>query len=342
MTPQNELHAQTNDRNNLLLSELRDRIAAAGCFAPAPRAYVIRIVLISLVYSAAFGGLLITSNGTIRLCLLVVVAFATVQAGFIAHDVGDGAVTQNRKLAVLLRHFLMSFISALSSSYFNHVHRAHHIRLHRGLGAAGHQLANVNPFEVHWLKRVFAWNGVVFAIATICLRGLTFKLESIRYVTQNWKTTRQDRVMMVLHAIVWLVIPIPVIGIANTALNYACVVLFGGLYIGTVLVLNHEGMSKVDGLGRLSLLDRTLASTRNLGQSWLSNVLLGGVNNHVEHHLFPQVPVVRLADARRIAESFWGEKGLSYTSTSCMSALASAFRYFCSITPETRVTQALS
>ena len=328
--------------NRMLLLELKQQIAAANCFAPASAAYLVRILLISFVYFAGYAGLFLSPNGFSQLGFAMVVALATVQAGFIAHDVGDGAVTRNPKAAFLLRHYLMSFLSSLSSSYFNLLHRAHHIRLHRGLGAAGHQLDNVNPYEVQWLKRIFAWDGVVFGVAMICLRGLTFKMESIRFVARNWSATRMDRFMMVLHFIFWLVIPITVIGFANAILNYVMVILFGGLYVGTVLVLNHEGMSKVDTLAHLPLLDRTLASTRDLGRSWLSNFLLGGVNNHIEHHLFPTSPVIRLVEARSITETFLRQNGMPHVSTSCSSALVSAFRYFCSITPESRVTQALS
>jgi fatty acid desaturase len=325
-----------------LLSELRKRLAEAGCFSRTPHVYAVRIFLITLAYVLGYMGLLLVADGAARIGLLAVIAFATVQAGFIAHDVGDGAVTQNKDMAVLLRHYLMSFLAALSSTYFNHLHRAHHIRLHRGLGAAGHQLANVNPFEVFWLKRLFAWSGIVFAVATICLRGLTFKLESIRYVSQHRKTTQLDMSMMTLHAVVWLVLPIPFIGIASTLGNYFGIVLIGGLYIGTVLVLNHEGMSKVDGLANLSLLERTIVSTRNLGRGWFNDILLGGVNNHVEHHLFPQIPVTSLPKARRIVEAFFAEKGVSYTSITSGKAFVSAVRYFCSLDPDMRVNQALS
>ena len=147
---------------------------------------------------------------------------------------------------------------------------------------------------------------------------------------------------MLLHFVLWLVIPISFVGFAGAVLNYFAIILFGGLYIGTVLVLNHEGMSKVDTIANLPLLQRTLASTRDLGQSWLTSIVLGGVNNHVEHHLFPTIPVVRLVKARRITEAFLLQNDLQHVSTSCASALRSAFGYFRSITPESRITQALS
>jgi fatty acid desaturase len=233
-------------------------------------------------------------------------------------------------------------MSALSSSYFNVLHRGHHIRLHRGLGAPGHHMDNINPYEVQWLKRLFAWNGVVFGFAMICLRGLTFKMESINFVRRNWNATRIDRFMMLLHFVLWLVVPVAMIGLANAIVNYSAITLIGGLYIGTVLVLNHEGMSKVDTLSQLPLLDRTLASTRDLGGSWLTSIILGGVNNHIEHHLFPTIPIVRLGQARRITEAFLRQNGMPHVSANCPSALKSAFGYFRSISPENRVTHALS
>ena len=288
------------DKDRALKRALRDRLTQADCFKPAPWAYGFKIALVLVVSVLGYMALLTGPDTGGRTTLTLLIAFACVQAGFIAHDAGDGGVTSNRRLAFGLRHILMSFVSALSSSYFNYLHKVHHLTLHRGgRGLGGGQYA-VNPYEISGFKNLVSFNGIVFGVATVCLRGLTFKLESLRYVLKNRHDTKVDRVLMTLHALFWLVLPIPFIGVFDTVINYGLITLFIGPYVGTVLILNHEGMSKAQSLTRLSMIERITRTTRNLGPSRLSDFFFGGVNNHIEHHLFPQIPAARLPRARAI------------------------------------------
>ncbi len=107
--------------------DLRSRLVAAGCFRAAPLAYATQIVVVVSVVLAGYVGLLGQPEWGSRLLCVGLIAFASVQAAFIAHDVGDGAVTKNKTAALFLRQFLMSFVSATSSTYFHFLHRMHHI-----------------------------------------------------------------------------------------------------------------------------------------------------------------------------------------------------------------------
>ena len=64
--------------------------------------------------------------------------------------------------------------------------------------------------------------------------------------------------------------PVPFIGVVDTAINYGRITLFIGPYVGTVLILNHDGMIearwdhsashprrmvKISGAGREALVD---------------------------------------------------------------------------------------
>ena len=46
-----------------------------------------------------------------------------------------------------------------------------------------------------------------------------------------------------------------------------------------------------------------LESTRSFRGNWLANFLYMNMNNHVEHHLFPQVPFYPLPDLARAVEA---------------------------------------
>ena len=332
----------SRDRDRALRGELRDRLMQAGCFRPTPWTYGIKITFVLLIGILGYIVLLTGPDTVVRIAIALLIAFASVQAGLIAHDAGDGGVISNRRLASCLRHALMSFVSAMSSSYFRYLHKVHHLTLQRGARGLSVGEFAVNPYEIRWLKKLVSFDGIVFAIATVCLRGLTFKLESIRYVLSNRGAAKVDRLLIVLHALLWFVVPISFIGVLDTIVNYGLITLLIGPYVGTILILNHEGMSKAQSLIGLSTIERITQTTRNIGQSRWSDFVLGSVNNHIEHHLFPQIPAPRLRQARGITKAFCYEHGIPYSETSFVRALTEVANHFRAMPQARLVAEALS
>jgi fatty acid desaturase len=305
-------------------------------------AYALRTAAVVAGVSIGYAGLLGQPGWGVRLLCIGLIAFASVQAAFIAHDVGDSAVTKNRRSSLFLRQFLMSFVSGTSSSYFHFLHRMHHVTVDRGRrGLGGHGYA-VNPYEIYWLKRLVAWNGLVFLAETVCLRAITFRMESLRFIARNPRATRLDYLFIALHYLVWLAVPVAFLGVAGTVANYLLIALVAGPYIGLVLVLNHDGMSKAHEHASLPVLQRVVKTTRNLGQSRWNDLLFGGVNNHIEHHLFPEIRVVKLGEARSVTRKFCRERGYAYVETGFFSALRSAADHFAALPRQQLEREALS
>jgi fatty acid desaturase len=324
------------------LEELTQRLIAAGCFDTARLRYALRCLAICAALSVAFIGLLAGPEWPVRIVLIVLAVFACVQAAFIAHDIGDGALAASNRVSETLRQFLLTFACGTSSTYFHHVHRLHHLSLERRGRSGSRQRYVKNRYELHWLKRLLAWDGRFFMIGTIALRGFTFRIESIRFVLANATSTRVDQVVLIAHYAFWTVLPATVLGWGVAILNLALITLLAGAYIGTVLVLNHEGMSRADEVAELAPFERVLATTRNLPASGIADLLLGGVNNHIEHHLFPDLPTMRLPKARQIVKGFCEELGLGYAETSVAAALRSAGHHFTRASRQRLVLEALS
>ena len=71
-------------------------------------------------------------------------------------------------------------------------------------------------------------------------------------------------------------------------------------------------------------------------------MVFGGVNNHIEHHLFPQIPAMRLRHARVITRDFCRQHGISYAETGFVRAFAEAAGHFRRTPSERLVAEALS
>ena len=90
------------------------------------------------------------------------------------------------------------------------------------------------------------------------------------------------------------------------------------------------------------LYKRIGSKTRNLSSNWMSDIIWGGINNHIEHHLYPTIPSSNLAKARVIVRKYFLENNLPYNESSFFSAIKDARNYFISISAEDRVLEPLN
>ena len=332
----------TTERDACLHETLRRELEAAGCFDRAPAHYALRALL--TVAGIAIG-YLVAWNATSWAAILVgaaLAAFATVQAAFVAHEIGDGALTMNKRLSMLLNQALMTFMTGTSASYFDHVHHLHHQVVLRPMSDGKARNPIENRYEIKSLKAVFAGNGTLFAAAMLLLRGLCFRVESFRFIVANPKRTRGDVVALALHYAVWLGGPALVFGATPAVLAWLSVAIAAGPYIGYVLVINHESMRTADSLADTSKVDRVLKTTRNLPATRFNQIVLGGVNNHIEHHLFPTMPGVHLPRARRIVEARLRHHTVPYTVASLRDATMTSLRHFRKLRRDERMAAALT
>jgi fatty acid desaturase len=78
----------------------------------------------------------------------------------------------------------------------------------------------------------------------------------------------------------------------------------------------------------IGFLERQLVTTRNVRPGFLTDLMMGGLNYQVEHHLFPNIPRRRLGKARAIIKPFCEEHGLPYYEVSMLKSYVEVFRFF--------------
>ena len=105
---------------------LRRELIDAGCFERALWSEIGSMIFV--VSTFGFGYLILLGDPATgpRLAALALIAFASVHAGFVAHETGHGAVTRNRRAAVVIGHFFMTFLTALTYGHFQDIHTRHH------------------------------------------------------------------------------------------------------------------------------------------------------------------------------------------------------------------------
>ena len=323
------LQKHGNRLHRLLIGEL----ASAGCFRPAPIHTAAYGGFVLGIYSAAYAVLLTAPGVAARALAIVVLAFASVHAGFIAHEAGHGAITRNRRVAAAIGQVFNTLLTALTYSHFSDIHRRHHPHCNdRARDPDMHSeffsLYPQSAREKTGLGRLISRHQAVLIWILVWLQGFTLKIDSLQHIRRNPRTTRVDQAMLLAHCTLWFVPPVIVLGLSDALINYALMTLLIGPYLGTVFLVNHIGTRVIEPEESLPHFVHEISVTRNLGATRLHDFFFGGLNNHIEHHLFPAMATARLRAARVITRDFCRRHGITYQEMSWFEATREVARHF--------------
>lgn len=91
--------------------------------------------------------------------------------------------------------------------------------------------------------------------------------------------------------------------------------MFFGFFMGGAFAPNHKGMPLIGKGIRVDFLRRQVLTSRNIRPSFVIDLLMGGLNYQIEHHLFPSMPRPHLKEARRITKEYCAERNIPYMET---------------------------
>jgi fatty acid desaturase len=88
-----------------------------------------------------------------------------------------------------------------------------------------------------------------------------------------------------------------------------------GLLLATVFGLGHNGMAVYPADQRPDFWKLQVTNTRNITSNWFVDWFCGGLQYHVDHHLFPMLPRHNLKKVHVLVESFCKEHDMYYHET---------------------------
>jgi fatty acid desaturase len=308
--------------------ELKQKLHDAGCFTPAPLVQTVHMLLVVLLYGSCYTVLLFQPDTVIRLLALLTLAFSSVQAGFVAHEAGHMAITRQRWLQHTIGHFFNTFLTALCYSHFQKIHICHHAHTNERNEDIDMQsdIFSLYPeaklFKYSWSSRFITRHQGWLIWPLITLHAFSLKIDSLKTLRENPRKTRIDQFVLLMHLLLWFGLPVNMLGMTDALLNYLLMTWFIGPYLGTIFLVNHIGTCVIQPGETMPRFMRQLVTTRNLGDSITADFFFGGLNNHIEHHLFPAIPSVRLRQARTITRAFCRQHGLIYRESGWLKAAA--------------------
>jgi fatty acid desaturase len=89
-----------------------------------------------------------------------------------------------------------------------------------------------------------------------------------------------------------------------------------GLYMATIFAPNHKGMPLAPRSPMASeFLREQVLTSRNIRGNRFIDLVYGGLNYQIEHHLFPSMPRNNLRRARSIVQAYCARHGVAYHET---------------------------
>jgi fatty acid desaturase len=315
-------------------ADLSRLVRAAGLLGRRRGYYAVRIGLVV----GSFAGLCVLfvrlGESWWQLGIAVVLAVVFAQAGFIGHDAGHRQIARSRRGNDLIGIVHGNLLTGISYGWWVDKHNRHHAhpntegkdpditvaplsftadqaRRRRGLGAL--------------LVRYQAY--LFFPL--LLLEGLHLHANSVKAVLGPQRIARRpvEAGLLALHlggylTAVFLVLS-PAQAVTFILVNQGVL----GLYLGCSFAPNHKGMPILGADDNLDYLRRQVFTSRNVRGGMFLDIVLGGLNYQIEHHLFPSMPRPNLRRSQQLIRRFCAEHGVSYAETGLFASYRQVLRH---------------
>jgi fatty acid desaturase len=314
---------------------LSRQVRAANLLQRRGRNYAVRISVTVLAFLAVVLGFALTGDSWYQLGIAVLLGLASTQLAFLGHDGGHQQVCKSRRANDAIGLVLGDLLVGLSFGWWLDKHNRHHANPNHeehdpdiGESVLAFTTAHIaartgGPYR--FIARYQAW----LFFPMLCFEGLQLHVASIQSLIQG-KQRRYlhlEWVLLSTHLLgylagVFLVLS-PVKALAFIAVHQAIF----GIYMGSSFAPNHKGMAVIAPGEQLDFLRRQVLTSRNVRGGWFTDILLGGLNYQIEHHLFPNMPRPNLRRAQRLVVQYCEEHSISYTETSLIGSYKAALGY---------------
>ena len=257
------------------------------------------------------------------------------QVAFLGHDGGHQQVFRSKRANDAIGIVAGDLLVGLSYGWWVDKHNRHHAKpnfeghdpdIGDGVLAftTGQVAARTGAFG-RFMARHQAW--LFFPLLT--LEGLNLHVASIRALMSERarRYRRTELALFAVHNVAYfggvLLVLSPVKALVFIAIHQGV----WGLYMGCSFAPNHKGMPTFPAKSDIDFLRRQVLTSRNVRGGWFTDVLLGGLNYQVEHHLFPNMPRPSLRKAQHLVRAYCQEHQILYTETGLIGSYVAAVRH---------------
>jgi fatty acid desaturase len=255
------------------------------------------------------------------LLLAPLFAVVSVQISFFGHDVGHRQVTRSPLLCRVLGLLNGNLLAGISYGWWIAKHNAHHahpndLETDPDVYAGAIVFDSGQALLRRGVPAFVTRHQAVLFFPFLLLEAFNLHLSSFQAVFRpGLRDRRTETVLLVVHVASYLALVI-------TTLSWLQAILFvlvhkglQGVYLGCSFAPGHKGMPVMTPEQARDPLSRQVLTSRNIRSGPVVDLLLGGLNFQIEHHLFPSMPRANLRLAQPVVRRFCEANGISYEET---------------------------
>ena len=147
-----------------------------------------------------------------------------------------------------------------------------------------------------------------YYVPLMAMLDIYWRVESLQYMmVRKLKEVWIEWLMMICHYSVLLWV------FQGQMQMLLFMTLIRGFLTGIVVFATHYGEEHLDGGDhKMTLVEQTALTSRNITGGYLVNVLTGYISLQTEHHLFPMMPTAHLDKAQPLVRAFFKKHGFVY------------------------------
>ncbi|WP_329440827.1 acyl-CoA desaturase [Streptomyces sp. NBC_01426] len=302
-------------------ARLSRKIQAAGLMARRPGYYTLRIATVTGLYGLGWVAFVWIGDSWWTLSVAAFLAFVFGQVALLAHDVAHRQVFRLRKAGELSGRLAGNLGIGMGYGWWQDKHTRHHANPnHEDLDP------DLDPDILVWtpdqaraskgLPRLLGRSQAFLFFPLLTLEGFNLHVSGLRSLADKSLRNRAwEGALLIGHIAAYL-------GALSLVLPPGKAIVFllvhqclFGVYLGSIFAPNHKGMPTLRGMDRPDFLRRQVLTSRDVRGGLFTDIVLGGLNYQIEHHLFPSMPSPHLRRAQAIVRSHCQELGVGYLET---------------------------
>ncbi|GGN28013.1 fatty acid desaturase family protein [Streptomyces fuscichromogenes] len=314
-------------------ARLSRRIDDAGLLDRRPGYYTVRL---GLVIAALLGGgaaFLALGDTWWQLAVAAAMALVFGQVALVAHDLAHRQVFRRRRPSEAWGRLFGNLAIGMSYGWWTNKHTRHHANPnHEELDP------DVAPEIVVWstgqardssgLARIIGGHQAFLFFPLLTLEGFNLHVSSIRALrSPAMKHRVLEGTLLLLHLAAYLSALFLVLSPGRAVAFLAVHQGLFGVYLGSTFAPNHKGMPTLTGDERPDFLRRQVLTSRDVRGGRFTDLMLGGLNYQIEHHLFPSMPTPHLRHAQVIVREYCAEIGVPYHETGLLRSYREALTH---------------
>jgi fatty acid desaturase len=240
------------------------------------------------------------------------------QLAFLGHDAGHRQIFGSKRANDFVGLVHGNLLTGVSYGWWIGKHNRHHANPNHededpDVDISVLAFTTEQSLTKRGIFRFITKHQAVFFFPLLLLEGFSLHVISVSAISRrDVKAWRLEMALMAVHVVAYLGAIFLVMSPLKAVLFILVHQAGFGLYMGISFAPNHKGMPVLTAEHQLDFLRKQVLTSRNVHGGWFTDLLLGGLNYQIEHHLFPSMPRPNLRRAQALVSEFCERHSISY------------------------------